>query len=211
MTKGASPGGMLVRPFGHSEFGIRISGLPPGFTLIEMVLVIALTAILATAVTLSLTGPRRAAQARDVAEGVAHYDRLAREWSRRFGRPTRLTFHLNRGMVSRAVADGEAAGAEEDSAVDRPAALQLAGGYRIDRVVLAGRSASAGEVSVPCSTGGQTPSYAVLLAGPGGQRQWLVVAGLSGNVLTVNDEREVEDIFAALSGEPGADGRDDAP
>ena len=45
--------------------------------------------------------------------------------------------------------------------------LHLVGDARIAKVVRARESATAGQVSVPCSPRGQTPSYAVLLVGPG--------------------------------------------
>jgi hypothetical protein len=45
----------------------------------------------------------------------------------------------------------------------------------------------------------------MLLVGPGEQRQWLVVAGLTGQVSTVTDEREVLDIFRTLAGDAADD------
>src|SRR5258706_16371801 len=47
-----------------------------GFTLIEMLVVIALAALLATVVIVSLAGSYRAARTEDVAGGVAMYDWL---------------------------------------------------------------------------------------------------------------------------------------
>jgi prepilin-type N-terminal cleavage/methylation domain-containing protein len=168
------------------------------FTLLEMIATLALLAVLATIVTVSLAGPRRAARAQDAADEVLNYDRLAREWCRRFGRPGGITFDLDRGTVRRVMA-GERDGSPA------PAALHVPGGFRIARLVSPGRSQEAGEVTLPCSARGQTPSYAVLLAGPEGGRQWIVVAGLSGKAVTAGDAREVQAIFQSLSG------GDDAP
>ena len=170
----------------------------PAFTLLEMLATLALLAVLATVVTVSFAGPRRAARAQDAADELLHYDRLAREWCRRFG-PGRIVFDLDRGTVRRAMT-GRPAGDES-----QPAALRLPGGFRIARFVSPRQTQEAGEVVIPCSPRGQTPSYAALLAGPGGQQQWLVVAGLSGNAVTVNDARDVEAIFQSLSA------GDDAP
>jgi prepilin-type N-terminal cleavage/methylation domain-containing protein len=170
---------------------------PAGFTLLEMLLVLALGAVLATAAAVSLASSRRAASARDVAGQVGHFDRLAREWAKRSGRPARLTFDLDRGDLRRTTDDA----ADRNDPRAGSSALHLVGDAHIAKVVRARESATAGQVSVPCSPRGQTPSYAVLLAGPGGQRQWLVVAGLTGQVSTVTDEREVEDIFRTLAGE----------
>jgi prepilin-type N-terminal cleavage/methylation domain-containing protein len=170
----------------------------PAFTLLEMIATLALLAVLATVVTVSLAGPRRAARAQDAADEILNYDRSAREWCRRFGRPGGVTFDLDRGTVRRVTAD------ERDGS-PQPAALHLPGGFRIARLVSAGQSLEAGEVTLPCSPRGQTPSYAVLLAGPERGQQWIVVAGLSGKAVTAGDAREVEAIFESLSG------GDDAP
>ena len=169
------------------------------FTLLEMIATLALLAVLATIVTVSLAGPRRAARGQDAADEILNYDRLAREWCRRFGRSGGITFDLDRGTVRRVMA-GERDGSPQ------PAALHLSSGFRVSRLVSTGRSQEAGEVTLPCSSRGQTPSYAVLLAGPEGrQQQWMVVAGLSGKAVTAGDAREVQAIFQSLSG------GDDAP
>ena len=176
----------------------HVSRFTAAFTLLEMIVTLALLAVLAPVVTVSLAGPRRAARAQDAADEILNYDRLAREWCRRFGRPGGITFNLDRRTVRRVMAG------ESDSS-PQPAALHLPGGFRIARLVSAGRSQEAGEVMLPCSARGQTPSYAVLLAGAEGAQQWIVVAGLSGKAVTAGDAREVEAIFQSLSG------GDDAP
>ena len=53
-------------------------------------------------------------------------------------------------------------------------------------------------MSLPFSARGQTPSYAVLLAGPAGER-WVAVAGLTGQAMVLSDERDVQDILSAAS------------
>ena len=189
-----------------SRFTFHSPPFTPAFTLIELLVVLALAAILATVAVVSLAGTARAARAQDAADQVAHYDRLTREWARRFDRPARLTFDLDGGTVSRSAA----AAAGDDATADRPAALHLSAGLRFERVVWPGGSATAGQASVAVSSRGQTPSYAVLLSGNkgragGADQHWLVVAGLTGRTIAVNDEREVEDLFRTLAGEPAAD------
>jgi prepilin-type N-terminal cleavage/methylation domain-containing protein len=174
------------------------SGHLRGFTLLEMIVVLALIAVLAAATLVSLG--RRSGLADESAQAMADYDRLAREWSRRFGRPNRVVFDLDRGRVRRA-----AAGLDGEGDARPPAALRLPDGSRIARLMLAGRSHDAGEVAIGVSPRGQTRSYAVLLEGRGGERRWLVVAGLTGRPTAVDDAHEVEAIF---SSPPGSD---DAP
>jgi prepilin-type N-terminal cleavage/methylation domain-containing protein len=168
------------------------------FTLIETLAVIALMAVLAAAVTVSLAGAARAARVEDVAERFVAFDRSTRDVARQFGRTPALRFDLNRGTVHRL--DGER----------EPAPLHLGGdGVRVTRVICRGRDSGSGEVLVRCSAMGQTPSYAVRLTGRSGEC-WVAFAGLTGQALVVRDEREVQDILAPVAAATSPD-RPDAP
>src|SRR5688500_13153204 len=110
------------------------------FTLIETLAVIALMAILAAGVAVSLAGAARAARLEDVAERFIAFDRTTRDAARQFGRTPALRFDLNRGTVHRI--DGE-----RDAAP-----LHLGGGVRVTRVISRGRHVGSGEVSVRFSS-----------------------------------------------------------
>jgi prepilin-type N-terminal cleavage/methylation domain-containing protein len=172
------------------------------FTLLEMLVTVALAAVMAAVAAVSFAGAHRAARSADVADQVARYDRLTREWSRRFGRPGELTFDLDQAIVARGP---DAENQEKDE--KPPAQLHLPGGFRIARLVSARGSALAGRVSLPCSTRGQTPSYALSISGPKGEIQWIIVAGLTGKVRPAQDATEADDIFKALAGGAGDDAR----
>jgi hypothetical protein len=64
-------------------------------------------------------------------------------------------------------------------------------GVRVERVVTPADDAAGGDVDLRVSARGYSPSYAVLLAGPGGRRQWVLFAGLTGEAGVANDDREV--------------------
>jgi type II secretion system protein H len=177
----------------------RTRGNLHGFTLIEMLVVIALAALMATVVIVSLAGSYRAARTEDVAGQIAMYDRLAREHARRFGLAGRLVFDLGRGTVTRAAVEGG------DAPVLQRAALHLPSAVRLSRVVTAGGAASGGEVSIACSRSGQTPSYAICLTGAKDEEYWVITAGLTGKTLRARDEREARDIFAAIAGNAAGD------
>ena len=167
------------------------------FTLIETLAVIALLAVLTAAVTVSLSGATRAARVEDVAERLVAFDRTTRDVARRFARTPALRFELNRGTVRRT--DGE----REPT----PFALGGGAGVRVTRVVVGGETVGYGEVSVPFSERGQSPSYAVLLSGSSGER-WVAFAGLTGQSFVVRDERDVQDILSPAAVE--SPGRADA-
>lgn len=159
-----------------------------------MLVVIALMAVLATTVSLSLRGTARAARIEDVAGRVAAFDRSAREAARRFGRPLELRFDLSAGTVERA------------GGSDQPAPLRLPAGFRVKAVALPGGTVGAGEVRVPVSVRGHTPSYAAHVEGRGGDGDdiWLMAAGLTGRTLVIRDATEVQDIFSADGNDGGA-------
>ncbi len=150
-----------------------------------MLIVLALMAVLTATVSLSLRGTARAARVEDVAGRVASFDRTAREAARRFGEPLELRFDLSRGTVHRAGSGQE------------PAPLRLPEGFRVVGLVLPGGAVGTGEVRVPVSARGHTPSYAARVEGANGEEIWLVAAGLTGRTLVVRDAAEVEHIFAA--------------
>jgi len=167
------------------------------FTLIELIVVVALAAIMATLVTVSLAGNLRAARASDVAQSIATSDRLAREYARRFDRPVTLVFDLSQSTLTRAGGDPS-----------HNSTLHLPAGLRIARLVTATTDTTSGQVTIPCSAAGQTPSYALLLTDGRGRQHWTITAGLTGQTSTASDENEVRDIFTALR--PSASGGYDA-
>ena len=164
-----------------------------GFTLVEMLVVIALAALMASIVAVSLSGSYRSARVKDAAGRIAIYDRQTREYARRFGAPARLVFDMGRGTVTRA---------NENEGIG--SSLTLPTGVHIGRVLTAEGNAGSGQISVPVSRDGQTASYAVCLTNAKGEENWVVTAGLTGRTVKVRDEREAQDIFRALSGDAAA-------
>lgn len=165
------------------------------FTLIEAVVVLTLMGLLAAAVTVSLAGAARAARVEDVIDAYAAFDRTTREAARRFGRTPALRFDLNRGTVTRRDAERS------------ETRLALRGDFRVARVMTAERDSRSGEVEVPVTARGYTPSYAVLVVGPTSQR-WVVFAGLTGQSTVLADERDVQDILSTTSNSSAAIGPD---
>jgi prepilin-type N-terminal cleavage/methylation domain-containing protein len=168
------------------------------FTLIETLAVIALLAVITAAAAVSLSGARRAADLDGVADRFIAIDRATREMARRLGTRPTLRFELNGGTVRRL----HDVGAAESRAT--PISLD---GARVARLIVRGESIGHGEAAVPFSDGGRSPSYAVLLVNGAGQR-WVAFAGLTGQAVALNDERQVQDILSA--GSPANAARADA-
>jgi len=161
-----------------------------GFTLIELAVVIMIVAITAAAVTLRLEGPLRRAGMRDVVEAVASFDRLSRAYAREHDRSVRVVVDTVRGQLVRT-------DASSGGVVGAP--VKLPPEYRIAKVWVRGRAAADTQTTIPCSRLGLMPTYALLLHGPGRRRQALLFAGLSGELLRLDDETELEAIGQAMS------------
>jgi prepilin-type N-terminal cleavage/methylation domain-containing protein len=173
------------------------------FTLLEVMAVVALLGLLAGAVAWSLAGAARRGARADAVGQIAHADRRARLAARRLGKPCVLRFDLKHQRVRR-LDEGQGGRREEAHA------LRLSKGYRIDRIVIPSRSGTktvaCGLLDVAYAPGGRSISYAVrLVRVDSAEAVWLVLCGLTGQVVRHHDESEVYNLFAAL-----AEGRPDA-
>jgi type II secretory pathway pseudopilin PulG len=154
------------------------------FTLVEITIAVVILALLTSAVAMSFAEPLKKARARDAAEMVQAFDQTSRAAARRSGKMIEMTFDLFENSLARR---------ERDATTSRS---QLPGGYVIDRFRSADRNISSGEAVVTCAPMGISRSYALRLRGPGLDR-WIVFAGLTGQISTVQDEDSLNAIFAS--------------
>lgn len=148
------------------------------FSLIEAVLVLALMALLMGGATLVLRGRLSSERLGDAVGRLVEFDRVTREVAQSQTRKCELRFDLNVGTLTRAA-----------GAIFNPG-----GAYRISRVRTDAGLSQAGELSIPFSRRGQSPTYAMMLESKT-QRQWIVVAGMTGKSVLIQDEHELDEIF----------------
>ncbi len=159
------------------------------FTLTEMAVALLVGAIVAAGVTLSLTGPQALGRTEDALSAVAQFDRVARQQALRLGRPLQLVFDLDDGSLR----------CRTGTEPDAPArTCRLDHRCRLGAVRLAGRTLSAGQTALWCSERGLTHTYAVAVDTPRGRR-WLLLAGLSGQVVEMSDEQQVARTLSLLA------------
>lgn len=160
-----------------------------GFTMIELTAVLVILAVAAAAVTLRMEAPMRNAQMADVIDEIAAFDDLTRSFARRHDRAVRLVVDTSAGRLSR---HGEG----DVEQLGTP--LELPDGYRIARLLTRSEDVSAGSVSIRCSERGLTPTYAMRIAGPADRSCWVVIAGLTGETVRLeNNEDETRRIIEA--------------
>ncbi len=161
------------------------------FSLIELTVVLLLLGIAAAVVTLRLAGPTARVNMRDAADRIARFDHASRAWAREHDVALRVAVDLGANEIRRTTADGG------EDARDLGGPLELPAGWRIGRLLIGGEAAAGESASIAVSRLGLTPSYAMLLEGPGGRRQWVLLTGLGGEMALPDDEGQLRDILAA--------------
>ena len=164
------------------------------FTLIEMLGVIAIMALLSAAASVMLSGPRHEADLQDGIEQIQQADLSSRTLARQSDEKISLTINVSQGRLIRV------AGTAETLLGNLP------GDVKIERVRAGSAAIDFGSPNIDYSKRGCSNSYAVRLASSAGEKQWIVFAGLTGQMLKVDDQ-DVDDIFQEVSGSNGPDAR----
>ncbi len=157
------------------------------FTLIESLVAIVLLGIISTAAALTFRSSLQSASASDAIAQIKYLDSSARQRAQRFNQPVEIIFDLTNSTLSRR---------EGSKRNDQSFTASLPSSFSIDQINIAGQSTFNGEISLTCSPAGLTPSYAIHFIGPNFD-QWLLFAGLSGQLTLIKDEATVQDILAA--------------
>jgi prepilin-type N-terminal cleavage/methylation domain-containing protein len=160
------------------------------FTMIELSVVVLIMAIAAAAVTLNVRKYLGGARMDDATGAIAEFDRTTRTAAIAQNRPLRLVIGLTDGKIARADQAGHPLPGS---------GFALPGTVHISRLLLRGRDMREGETAISCSRAGLTPTYAMELD-DGGRRQWLIVAGMTGQVVKVDSENDAKEILAAAGG-----------
>lgn len=179
-----------------------------GFTLLEVMAVVVLLGIIASATAWSLAQDAARAQSVGLAQRLEAFDRMSRLLAIRHDAPVRMMIDLDGRRLSRQMG-------QEDQWVESGHDLRWGSKLRVTRVLLASgwREADAGVlairvdrglVQVPVSRAGRSVSYALEISVPGGDDQdppprWLVICGLSGQMVWMNDEGEIEQLLQSVA------------
>ncbi|MGB0595483.1 MAG: pilus assembly FimT family protein [Rubripirellula sp.] len=148
-----------------------------GFTLIEVVVVVTITALLATIGAVSLRGTVDRYYLSQARQAIEISDAKARRIARTTGRPVLMNIDRLKKQIE-----------IQESTFRIPAGVEIAS------VEMASRLSGGTQVGIPFSDDGWSPTYAIELK-RGEVGQWIVVIGASGQVVRVNEEGAANDLL----------------
>jgi hypothetical protein len=132
----------------------------------------------------------RVKSAGEAVEQFKSFDRTSREVARGFAKDLQLVVDLDKNQITCV---------DEKSGAMSGKSLSLAGtGAILQELLVAKRSYSSGQVTIPCSRLGYTPTYAILVRGPTA-KQWFVVMGPTGQIAEVSNESEAASVLSLSS------------
>lgn len=160
------------------------SGRKRGFSLVELTAVMALLAVLAASATLQYQSVLARSRMEDALGRLEQLDRQARAYASGHAESLVLGLDLSAGRLW----------CQDASGRDMPWGVDLPENLRLAQAVLASGPFSSGTASIPVSPQGISRSYAVCLEARNGRRQWIAIAGLTGQIW----HPEAEPTFSVL-------------
>lgn len=162
---------------------------PKAFTLLELLVVLAIMGLLAAVAVIRLQGPLRDARMDDVVQRIAFTDGQVRFYSQRFACPTRLVYDLDENSVY----------AESDMSDGvRHFHFALPDTLRVARVRTVRGDSGRGKTTIEVTSDGHTPTYAVRLDSSDQRTRWLLFAGLTGQVIRLKAEADVQELLGLV-------------
>jgi len=168
------------------------------FSMIELLAVLVILSLLGSFIAVSVSGALHQRDLDDVRKSVIHIDRLLRWHARDLGRETVLEIDIDTQTLTVLWPTEPSAFRDETAIV---AQLHLPEEVELERLWINGSARDRGAGSamrVRCTAEGLAESYALGIKDMNGMTLHLLFAGLTGEVVEMEDEHEVEAMFVAL-------------
>jgi len=158
-----------------------------GFTMIELLVVLVIVGCLTAIAAVRLSGTAQSARLTWTYDRVIAADASLRQHALNYSQPGHLRFVLGTGELWRTYGDRRDASPLADF-----------GAITVVRFVSPTRDLTSGEVWVDYSAHGTSETFAIELKTARQRSMWMLFAGVTGQVLRTEDEKDVENVFQAI-------------
>jgi prepilin-type N-terminal cleavage/methylation domain-containing protein len=160
-----------------------------GFTLLELLVVIAILGLVTATVTTRIADILGPAAMKQSVSQLEFTDQGLRLRARRGAKPASLYFEIGANRLECAFGN--------DPNVPRTIRT-LGRGIRITKLFSATQEVTSGPVTIGYDDRGSSETFAIELAGRHDARQWLIVAGITGQFTEVADEAATRELLQVL-------------
>jgi prepilin-type N-terminal cleavage/methylation domain-containing protein len=154
-----------------------------GFTLVEILAVLAILAMFVTLVTVNYQAPLLDARLQNAFERMEGLDRTLRLVAQNQGRPIKLRIDLAHGELAAECGSG---GGDFNETYTLPA------GIRLEQLCVDQERIDGDEATILFSSAGTSATYAIGLTIPDGRCRWLLVVGATGQTVQVNGDDDLK-------------------
>lgn len=160
-----------------------------GFTLLELLVVITILGLVTATVTTRIADTLGPAAMKQSVSQLEFTDQWLRRTARHTGKPATLYIQIAANCLGCAV--------DDDQGIPRTIRA-LGHGVQISRFVSATQDVAHGPARVAYDDRGVSESFAIEFRGRRDARQWLIVAGLTGQITEISDEASAREIIQKL-------------
>jgi prepilin-type N-terminal cleavage/methylation domain-containing protein len=160
------------------------------FTLIELLVVLVIISLVAASVVLSSTGMWRQASMEATITRLESLDQHMRSYARSRGKSCELEFDTFEDHVRKVY--------KLNQRTDQPA-IFLGRGFQLERIRMPGSSSIRRKQNVRFHANGTSLTYALGFRSVDNETQWLLFAGISGQLTRLNSERDLNAAFSLIS------------
>jgi prepilin-type N-terminal cleavage/methylation domain-containing protein len=169
---------------------VKLITYKSAFTLLELLVVLVIVSLVATSVVLSSTGMWRQASMEATISRLESLDQHMRSYARSRGKSCELEFDTFEDQVRKVY--------QPEQRLDQPA-IFLGRGFQLERVRMPGSSSARRKLNVRFHANGTSLTYALGFKSADNETQWLLFAGVSGQLTRLNSERDLDAAFNLIS------------
>ncbi len=175
-----------MRSNGHRSNGHR------GFSLLELLVVLVLVALVSATVVVRWSGVQQDAALQSAVGQLEFNDAYLRRYARTHGTLCSLAFDLKEHRLRKQY---------RSESRQNPPWETLGRGIQV-RQLQTGHASAKNRTEVTYQRDGTSVTYGIELAGPRGQKTWLIVAGITGQITRLTTQKKYEDAFQIVSPRP---------